>query len=109
MYIQLCTLFTAHISLQYWPDPDRFDPERFSAENKVHIVPYSYLPFGEGPHSCIGSRFAQLQSRLGLVNFFLNHRVAPSELTPTQAVFDRYAILTHMEGGVHLNVIRDPL
>lgn len=72
-------------------------------------MPFSYLPFGTGPRSCIGDRFAQIQVRLGFVNFFRNHRLEPCELTPEKPIFDRFSMVIQMEGGVHLNVIRDPL
>jgi cytochrome P450 len=43
-----------HFDPEYFPDPYKFDPERFSDENKQNIRPYTYLPFGEGPRNCIG-------------------------------------------------------
>lgn len=43
-----------HHDPKYFPNPDKFDPERFNDENKQNIVPCSYLPFGEGPRNCIG-------------------------------------------------------
>lgn len=46
---------------EYYPNPNRFDPERFSDENKNNINPITYLPFGIGPRNCIGSRFALLE------------------------------------------------
>lgn len=36
---------------EYYPEPDRFNPERFLPENKHHLVPYTYLPFGAGKFS----------------------------------------------------------
>lgn len=39
---------------KYFPEPDQFKPERFSAEGKKNITPYTYFPFGEGPRICIG-------------------------------------------------------
>lgn len=43
-----------HHDAEYFADPEKFDPERFNDENKVHIVPGSYLPFGVAPRNCIG-------------------------------------------------------
>jgi cytochrome P450 family 6 len=39
----------------YYPDPERFDPERVSEEEKKKRPHFCYLPFGEGPRMCIGS------------------------------------------------------
>lgn len=47
-------VWSLHHDPDYFPDPDKFDPERFSSENKPTIKPFTYLPFGEGPRMCIG-------------------------------------------------------
>lgn len=44
-----------HRDPQYFPDPMKFDPERFSDERKHEIQPFTYLPFGLGPRNCIGN------------------------------------------------------
>ncbi|GLH10348.1 AGAP012296-PA-like protein [Gryllus bimaculatus] len=43
-----------HTDPQYWDEPLKFDPERFSDENKHKIKPFTYMPFGMGPRICIG-------------------------------------------------------
>lgn len=43
-----------HHNPKYFPNPDKFDPERFNEENKQNIEPYAYIPFGAGPRHCIG-------------------------------------------------------
>lgn len=43
-----------HLDEKYYPNPHKFDPERFSDENKHNIIPGTYMPFGNGPRNCIG-------------------------------------------------------
>lgn len=43
-----------HHDPEYYPNPEKFDPERFSDENKANIQSFTYLPFGSGPRNCIG-------------------------------------------------------
>lgn len=47
-------IYAIHRDPQYYPNPKKFDPERFSDENKGNINPLAYLPFGVGPRNCIG-------------------------------------------------------
>lgn len=50
-------VYGLHYDPDYFPDPYKFDPERFSEENKNNIKPNTYMPFGEGPRKCIGKLF----------------------------------------------------
>ncbi|KAK5641474.1 hypothetical protein RI129_010021 [Pyrocoelia pectoralis] len=62
--VVLIPIYSIQRDARYYPNPDIFDPERFSERNKDKIVPYTYLPFGAGPRNCIGSRFALLEGKL---------------------------------------------
>lgn len=64
---------------QYFPEPDRFHPERFAEENRHLINPDAYIPFGVGPRSCIANRFALME-----VKSLLYHLVLHFELVPTK-------------------------
>lgn len=50
-WLPICGL---HYDPHYFPDPEKFDPERFNDENRNNIVAGSYIPFGIGPRNCIG-------------------------------------------------------
>jgi len=49
---------------RYWPEPDRFDPDRFLPPREQEIVQGAYIPFGAGPHTCVGAGFAAVESAL---------------------------------------------
>ncbi|XP_075167554.1 uncharacterized protein LOC142239648 [Haematobia irritans] len=103
-------IYAIHRDPKYWPNPNEFDPERFSANNKnLNNNSMSYLPFGTGPHNCIGSRIGLLQTKLGLVHFLKNHRVQICDKTPVREEFDPKALVLQFEQGVSLNVVRDNL
>nr|CAD7196159.1 unnamed protein product [Timema douglasi] len=48
---------------KYYPDPERFDPERFTEEAKQSRHPFTYLPFGEGPRICIAAMYSSAHRR----------------------------------------------
>ncbi|KAJ8728451.1 hypothetical protein PYW08_016836 [Mythimna loreyi] len=61
-----------HRDPEFFPEPDKFNPDRFSEENKHKINVLSYMPFGLGPRNCIGSRFALCELKGG---FWLRFRL----------------------------------
>ncbi|KAM6936896.1 thromboxane-A synthase [Xenentodon cancila] len=64
-----------HYDPEYWPEPEKFIPERFTAEAKASRHPFVYLPFGAGPRNCVGMRLAQLEIRMALVHLFRRFHV----------------------------------
>lgn len=61
--------YAIHMDPKYFPNPTKFDPERFSDQNKDNIIPGTYLPFGIGPRSCIANRFALME--LKTITYYL--------------------------------------
>ncbi|XP_064405389.1 cytochrome P450 3A24-like [Halichondria panicea] len=61
-------VYTIHKDPRYWPNPEVFDPERFSPEEKSKRPPLSYIPFGYGQRKCLGMRFALLEAKLALIH-----------------------------------------
>jgi cytochrome P450 len=51
-----------HQDSQLYPEPERFDPDRFSSERSAK--PFSYVPFGGGLRECLGKEFARLEMKL---------------------------------------------
>ncbi|XP_055909014.1 cytochrome P450 6g1-like [Eupeodes corollae] len=94
---------------KFFPNPDEFDPERFSPENKPKIIPFSYMPFGVGPHNCIGERLGVFQSKMGIVNFLRSHYVEPCEKSHEKIKLDPKGLLLSAKGGIYVNLVRDSL
>ncbi|XP_057339937.1 probable cytochrome P450 6a23 [Microplitis mediator] len=98
-------IYGLHHDPNYYPEPDKFDPERFS--NKSIINSYTFMPFGEGPRNCIGIRFAMLLVKIGLISFLKNNTVQVSNKTTDPIIFSRRSLVTSSENGFWLNIYSD--
>ena len=56
-------IYGLHHDEKYFPNPTKFDPDRFNEDNRDNINMDAYLPFGVGPRNCIGSRFALMEMK----------------------------------------------
>jgi cytochrome P450 len=56
--------YVTHRDPRFWPEPERFDPDRFSPEAEAERPKFAYFPFGGGPRRCIGEPFAWLEGQL---------------------------------------------
>lgn len=74
-------IYGIHHDERYYENPEVFDPERFSEENRRNIDPDTYLPFGLGPRNCIGSRFALMEIKTIIYYLLLSFDFVPTEKT----------------------------
>ncbi|KAL4707493.1 hypothetical protein ACJJTC_000245 [Scirpophaga incertulas] len=88
-----------HRDPKFFPNPLKFDPERFSEENKHKINPLIYMPFGLGPRNCIGSRFALCEVKVMLYQLLQHIEVSPSPKTCIPTELSRETFNIRIKGG----------
>ncbi|CAD7079519.1 unnamed protein product [Hermetia illucens] len=98
--------YEIHHDERYYPNPEKFDPDRFLQEVWKTRHPMSFLSFGEGPRNCIGMRFGRMQSRVGLAMLLKHYRFEISEKTPIPIEFSRVTPVLGPTGGMYLKVMK---
>jgi cytochrome P450 len=68
-------LFTHHMP-DIWPEPERFDPLRFTDEAQRNRHRFAWIPFGGGAHMCLGLHFANMQAKTFARHFLQNLEVS---------------------------------
>jgi cytochrome P450 len=104
-WIVLIAPYTLHRREEFFPEPEEFDPERFTPEREKQLPRYAYLPFGAGPRICIGMHFAMMEGHLLLAT--LAQRVSFS-LVPGQTIKEDpvHHLTLRPEGKVNVVVKR---
>jgi cytochrome P450 len=94
--------YVVHRDARNFPDPEKFDPERF-APNRIDDIPsYAYIPFGAGPRVCIGNNMATMQIVLTAATVLQSYRIAPAQPAPDLEL----EIVLRPRGG--LRVVAEP-
>jgi len=92
-----------HHDTSYWREPERFLLTRFSAFERESHDAFRYLPFGAGPKSCIGVRFAMLQMTVVLNALLKRYDLHPAGGSP---VLPEARIILRPRGGMKLTARR---
>jgi cytochrome P450 len=104
--IVIITPYALHRRADVWPDPERFDPTRFTPEAEESRPREAYLPFSGGPRTCIGNHFALMEGPLVLATILAR---AELELAPGTVVEPEPSATLRPKGGVPMRVrVRRP-
>jgi len=104
----LISQFVVHRDPRFFPNPLRFDPERFTAEAKARRTKFTYFPFGAGFRQCIGESFAWMEGVLVLatlaqrwkLRLVPEHRVEPEPLITLRPKFGMRMIVEERDATV---------
>jgi cytochrome P450 len=72
----MCSPYLVHHDPHAWDDPERFDPERFAEGSNQPRNRFAYMPFGLGPHMCVGLHLAMLEGPLTIARLLQRWDVA---------------------------------
>lgn len=100
--ILILPIHAIHHDRDLYPNPEVFDPERFTPEECAKRHPYAYMPFGAGPRICIGMRFAMMELKVALAVLLRNFRFTLAVDEPIK--FSKISLTLSPSKGVPLRM-----
>lgn len=106
----LVASYQIHRHPTFWPDPERFDPDRFgpaaaktnaAARTNGKREPYAYLPFGRGNRACVGEKLALLEATAVLAKIARAFHLRPA---PGPEIVPRHLVILRPENGIPLHM-----
>lgn len=97
-------VYGIHHDAEFFPDPERFDPSRFNLEECERRKPFTYMPFGEGPRTCIAARFGMMETKTGLATLLMNFKFSKSDRLEVPPRFSTKHVMLTPVGGLWLKV-----
>jgi len=104
--VVLMSQYIMHRDERFFPDPERFDPERWTAEAQAQRPKFSYFPFGGGARVCIGEQFAWMEGILLLATIAQQWQMRlvpghPVDLQPLITLRPRHGMKMTLSSRVH--------
>jgi cytochrome P450 len=96
-------IYQTHHDARWFPDPEKFRPERFTAEETAKRPKLAYMPFGAGARACIGKVFAMIEGQLVLATLAQHYRMT---LEPGHAVALAPRVTLAPKHGMRMRVHR---
>ncbi len=95
--------YVTHRRAAEWPNPEGFDPERFTPEASAARPRFAYFPFGGGPHLCIGQAFALVEAQLIVASIAQRYRLSlvpgqQIEVAPLVTLRPKHGMFMHLTG-----------
>ncbi|ESO05034.1 hypothetical protein HELRODRAFT_111479 [Helobdella robusta] len=97
-------VWAIHHDPNIYPDPDKFDPERFSPEACANRNPLHHLPFGAGHRICLGMRLAQMAIKMAMVGAMKRFKFVPTDKTEVPLKLKKYSLLVLWDNSIHLGL-----
>ncbi len=97
--------WVTHRHPEFWPNPERFDPERFRPGVERTRPRFAYFPFSGGPRLCIGETFALVEAQLIVAMMLQRHHLALADSTP---VVPEPTLTLRPRGGLRMRVTSQP-
>ncbi|XP_078377058.1 cytochrome P450 3A8-like [Oculina patagonica] len=91
-------IYVMHHDPDAWQDPEKFDPERFRGPDNDTRHAFQFIPFGAGPRTCIGMRFALLEIKIALARILMKYKFVQSPETQVPLVVHPGATLSARDG-----------
>jgi cytochrome P450 family 6 len=96
-------IYGFHHDPDIFPDPEKYNPDRFAPEEVEKRHKFAFIPFGEGQRICIGERFAMFELKLTLVKLLHAFEFdLDKERTPIPLTFSLRSLLLSPSCGVYI-------
>ena len=83
-----------------FPNPEQWNPDNFSKENRAKRSPYSFMGFSLGPRNCLAMRFAMFEMKVAVSHFVSNFKILPCDKTSRNVKVDPNSVLGSAKGGL---------